>query len=1077
MADKVPDEAFARTVQQAGMVSFERIEEARRLQEEAQRNQQTTSLADALVRIGAITQEQRQNLEKKIQAEQDGGAKQLGPYKLLKKLGEGGMGAVFLADDTSVGRKVAVKVLPKKYSEEREFLTRFRREAQATGKLSHANIVTAYNVGEDAGTHYYAMEYCDGDTLDRILKREEYLPWDKAIAVVIQVARGLKHAHEHNIIHRDIKPANIFICKPLVPGGKGDGSEEDMFSEGFVAKILDLGLSKNIGSTEQSYLTQTGAALGTPHYISPEQARGDKAIDGRTDIYSLGATLYHLVTGQTPFSGTTAGVVIAKHLSEQLPNPQDIRDDLPDGVVQIIQKMMAKDAGDRYANCAELLVDLELASQGKQPSSVDLDPALTTIATRQRGAQSKGAGRPRAARPGAAVVRKKGEPAEPLAATLLRKGAASPRVPHSAGLQKPRFGRKQYIAAGVAGLGLLVLIAALAMSGKSESPISKSETGASNETPKSDTGKASVEPVLAKAEALPKEMSLDLGGGVKMEMVLVPAGEFMMGSDDGEACEKPVHKVKISKPFYMGKFPVTVAQFRAFAKAMKFQTEAEKSGEGKTVRDGKWQVVRGVNWQDPGFKQEENHPVVVVSWNDTQGFCEWATKLAGRTFRLPTEAEWEYAARGPKGLKYPWGDWWNGKLANHADLSLYNTGYTGGGNSGDNDGYAYTSPVGIYQNASWCGAFDMSGNVWQWCADFGNDKYYGESPVVDPQGPANGSERVRRGGSWYDPPCVCRSAQRKWDYPGELTALRGFRVLVACGSSKAEAPTTPAASIQKPEPPPADVAAYAKEHGLEPAMSLDLGGGVKMEMVLIKAGEFMMGEDNEGGKEEKPAHKVKISKPFYMGKFHVTVAQFRAFAEAMKFQTEAERAGNTSWTWDNGWKEVSGVNWMKPNFAQEDNHPVCVVTWNDAQEFCKWAAKKTGRNICLPTEAQWEYACRAGTTTRYHTGDKDSDLEQAGWFNKNSGMRTHPVGQKKPNAWGLYDMHGNVWHWVQDYFNGKYYADSPSVDPQGPATGGDPVLRGGSWFDGPFDCRAARRDGSGPGGRYTNHGFRCVLDL
>ncbi|MGD0089950.1 MAG: SUMF1/EgtB/PvdO family nonheme iron enzyme, partial [Planctomycetota bacterium] len=912
----------------------------------------------------------------------------------------------------------------------------------------------------------------------------------------------------------------------LAPGG--DGGEGDMFAEGFVAKILDLGLSKNIGSSEQSYLTQTGTALGTPHYISPEQARGDKRIDGRTDIYSLGATLYHLVTGQTPFSGTTAGVVIAKHLSEQLPNPQDIRDDLPDGVVQIIQKMMAKEAGDRYANCAELLADLELASQGKQPSSVDLDPALTTIALRQRGAQAKGAGRPRAARPGPAVVRKKAEPGplEPLApldATLLRKdagrGKSEPRrseprplgsgpLADARGSESPPGTRQhvgrpsgspgkpparptvKYITIGAAAFGLLVLIAALAMSGKTETPNSKSETGASTETTRPDArtqipdgGTAKVEPAVAKAEALPKEMSLDLGGGVKMEFVLVPAGEFMMGSDDGGPEEKPVHKVKISQPYYIGKYDVTVEQFRAFADATQFQTEAEKCKKGFSIKGNGWEEQDGINWRNPGFKQEDNHPVVVVTWNDAQAFCRWATKLAGRAVRLPMEAEWEYAARGPKIPKYPWGDKWEGIMANVADASLRRTGFNmRWGDFKEDDGYPFTSPCGAYKNASWCGAFDMAGNVWQWCQDYFNfnDTYYAHSPWVDPKGPGSGKERVLRGGCWFSTPGGCRAALRGRHGPFYGSADLGFRVALELPGGGAPVAALPETTIRKPEtptaPPPADVAAYAKANGLEPTLSLDLGGGVKMDMVLIPAGEFMMGSE-DGPPEEKPVHKVKISKPFYMGKYHVTVAQFRAFVDAAKFWTEAEKAGE-AWSWKDGnCQGVKGASWRTPGFLQADNFPACVITWYDAQEFCKWAAKKMGSNVCLPTEAQWEYACRAGTTTRYNTGDKDSDLEQAGWFNKNSGQHINPVGQKKPNAWGLYDMHGNVWQWVQDYFDGKYYAELLSVDPKGSAIGGDRVLRGGCWDDNPDFCRAAHRRRCIPAYRDINNGFRCALDF
>jgi formylglycine-generating enzyme required for sulfatase activity len=283
----------------------------------------------------------------------------------------------------------------------------------------------------------------------------------------------------------------------------------------------------------------------------------------------------------------------------------------------------------------------------------------------------------------------------------------------------------------------------------------------------------------------PKEV-LDLGGGVKLELVPVKAGEFDMGSSDGEENEKPVHEVKISQPYYIGKYDVTVAEFRAFADAAKFQTKAENFNRGWTVKDGVWQEVSGVNWRNPGFKQEDNHPVVVVTWTDAQEFCKWATKTTGRTVRLPTEAEWEYAARGPKSPKYPWGDKWEGILANVADASLRRTGFNmQWGETEEDDGYPFTSPGGAYKNASWCGAYDMAGNVWQWCQDHFNDNYYGESPAVDPQGPAsNDAYRVLRGGGWNCVPGDCRSAHRHRHHDEGRTADQGFRVVVECVSSR-----------------------------------------------------------------------------------------------------------------------------------------------------------------------------------------------------------------------------------------------------------------------------------------------------
>jgi sulfatase modifying factor 1 len=281
----------------------------------------------------------------------------------------------------------------------------------------------------------------------------------------------------------------------------------------------------------------------------------------------------------------------------------------------------------------------------------------------------------------------------------------------------------------------------------------------------------------------------------------------MMGSEDPESQprEKPVHKVQITRPFYLGKYPVTVDQFERFVEAAKYRT----SGEGKPggyagwgIQDGKFQKVQGISWSKPGFEQSPKHPVVMVSSIDAREYCKWAVSMTGQRLRLPTEAEWEYAARGPAGSKYPWGDRWDGTRANHADRTLRSTGYQGhhaamdrnlqypgyeqnyGG--GETDGYAYTSPVGALSNASWCGAYDLVGNVWQWCEDRVDDKYYASSPLCDPLN-TSGSRNVHRGGSWHCDPGNCRAAQRFGGNPDERGTEIGFRAVM-------EVPLQPAAS-------------------------------------------------------------------------------------------------------------------------------------------------------------------------------------------------------------------------------------------------------------------------------------------
>ena len=236
-------------------------------------------------------------------------------------------------------------------------------------------------------------------------------------------------------------------------------------------------------------------------------------------------------------------------------------------------------------------------------------------------------------------------------------------------------------------------------------------------------------------------------------------------------------------------------------------------------------------------------------------------------------------------------------------------------------------------------------------------------------------------------------------------------------------------------------------------LTVDLGKGTKLELVLIPAGEFLMGSpdsDKDAEPQERPQHRVRITKPFYLGKYLVTQEQ---------------------------WEAVMGNN---PSYFKGPKNPVEDVSWDDCQQFLDKLNKRQGNpagKFVLPTEAKWEYACRAGSKTRYCFGDDASMLDEYAWYEKNSDDKTHPVGEKKPSAWGLYDMHGNVWEWCQDWYDRGYYAKSPTDDPMGPATGSDRVARGGSGGGPAGSCRSAIRDGGLPGHGDHDLGFRVSLVL
>ena len=287
---------------------------------------------------------------------------------------------------------------------------------------------------------------------------------------------------------------------------------------------------------------------------------------------------------------------------------------------------------------------------------------------------------------------------------------------------------------------------------------------------------------------------------------------------------------------------------------------------------------------------------------------------------------------------------------------------------------------------------------------------------------------------------------------------------------------------------------------------VDLGGkqsrsftnSLGMNFTLIKAGEFSMGSpdtDKDAFDDEKPQHRVRITRPFYLGVHEVTRGQFRRFVDDSGYQTEAEKDGKGGWGWNEAAKKFEQnprYTWLNPGFEQTDLHPVVNVSWNDAVAFAEWLGRKEGKTYRLPTEAEWEYACRAGTTTRYSCGDDAEGLAEVGnvadatarekypdWKStiaaRDGFVYTAPVGRYRPNAWGLHDMHGNVWEWCWDWYGKDFYRGSRVDDPAGPLEAALRVIRGGSWLDVARYVRAACRNHNEPSYRLIDLGFRCAL--
>ena len=364
------DRLFGQIAIKRQLVTLEQVNESLRKQAgEEKAGLPRRTLGEILAAAGHVTALQVEmvlDLQRQLKT-----PKTMGPYELIGKLGEGGMGTVYHALLPSTGLEVALKVLSAKIASDASFLTRFRREADVGLKLDHPSIIHTFDVGEDKGSHFMALELVEGGDLEGRVKSAP-LPEKDALRIMIEICNALQYAHEHGVVHRDIKPTNILFDK--------EGN----------AKLGDFGLVKYT-DPEVSQLTEAGSMVGTPQYVSPEQARGESTIDIRSDIYSLGATFYRIVTGEVPFKGGSPLEVIARRLTGELVSPRTINPAISAGVTAIITKMMARDRGDRYPQPADVLHGLQRVMNGKFPERSAIAAGKSSVqmqATQMPGASS-----------------------------------------------------------------------------------------------------------------------------------------------------------------------------------------------------------------------------------------------------------------------------------------------------------------------------------------------------------------------------------------------------------------------------------------------------------------------------------------------------------------------------------------------------------------------------------------------------------------------------------------------------------------------------------------------------------------
>ncbi|MCU0757004.1 MAG: SUMF1/EgtB/PvdO family nonheme iron enzyme [Xanthomonadales bacterium] len=670
-------------------------------------------------------------------------------YRVLRQLGRGGMAYVYLAEEAGIARQVALKLLPEDVADDAEAVARFEHEAQTVATLEHPHIVPLYRYGIERGAPWMALRLVRGGDLAERLQRP--LAVAEGVQIFRQIAKALDfaHAHQDRVIHRDLKPQNVLLSRD-------EGGEVHAY-------LADFGIAKVLAGSAR-VRTRSGGILGTPQYMAPESARGE-ALGPAADIYALGVMAFQWQTGSLPFDADTPPVDVAR----------------------VLRKALDKDARARPATAVALVEQLALALGGAAASSAPTPPPTARVEPAARFP-----GPPAAPRPLPTARAEPAEARDPISDATPPPATSTPAAPvaRSTGWL------------WAAGLGFTGIVGLALWSGRqpvsvpigevrpappvSTSPASPAPSP-SSAVPQTSDGLVLVPVGGALPEVgVPFRHALKRGGEGPV-MVGLQGGSFLMGSNKGdpghESDEGPEQRRVTIRPYAGGKYELTRGEFAVFVAANPgFRTDAEKDGGCYGLKDGNWALDASFNWRGAGFAPyDDGHPVICVSWNDAQAYVRWLAAETGASYRLPSEAEQEYAIRAGRETAYAWGPDENAGCgaANAGDASLKAARPDWPWSvSSCSDGHAYTAPVGSLAENDF-GLHDVVGNVWEW----GQDCYvasYAAAPVdgraVEPKGQKDCTARVLRGASWGGTPAWLRSASRNVYAPSFRFFNTGFRV-------------------------------------------------------------------------------------------------------------------------------------------------------------------------------------------------------------------------------------------------------------------------------------------------------------
>ena len=910
------------------------------------------------------------------------GRPSVGGVSLLRKLGAGGMGAVYLGVQEGLGRQVAVKILPFNLADsDPRLVKRFGSEAKLAAAIESPHVVKVIDAGCDYGTHYFVMEYVAGESAGALLKRRAAaghrgLPEAEALRILAGATRGLAAAHASGIVHRDVKPDNI-----LIPGGNLDA-----------AKLGDLGLAKPEGGV-QTAGTLSNVAMGTPGFMAPEQAENAKAAGPAADVFAMGATLYALLTGEPPFGGSSLVAVLRaaeKGWYRELPGTVSA------GVRWLVERCLQGDPSSRFKDGAALLAAVDKVRAN--PAAAGSRPAPT--------------------------------------------GSASLEVASLPGARK----RSPWGLLAVAGLAVVAAALAIAFIGRGRKPAADGATAAAREP-------ESIDDLLARAESLGRDgkfgealAALDLASAkVPGDARIAPLRKRI--SSEAAAAKAASERADRFRDFLAAteaaRFAADVqdtteAWDKVLAAADSAMDNASPADESKvSALQLEARARRG--WAAARTKAKEGDLAGALELAQTAagiapgtpGLDAWVKELQGAIAKTKTESDRRREYLEAVALAEKEQD--PSKAAELWDAVSGKTEVSSERERAQAKARELRDSVASARTAQLLAEAHAGAEKAIAAGDFeAAGRSLADAERIQKGNEATAALRIRldeaKSGKAYD---AAMAEAEKAEKEGNLAAA--------------------AAAVQRAlDARPRDQRALAKAADLKDRafsirpvakagrIEFEISPGVRMEFVQIKPAVFTTGE----GKDER---RVTLTKGYAMQTTEVTQAQWKSLMTIAHFG------------------------------FQGDQRPAEQVNWWLVQDFIdRLNERLVGWTATLPSSAEWEYACRAGTKGAWGSGATAETLGEYAWHLENADGHTHEVAKLKPNAWGLYDMHGNVWELCWDWESSKDYVPE-AVDPAGPGGGGAKIARGGSWDRNASDHRLSYPGAVRPDQEFNYVGFRLVL--